>query len=165
MPPSYDGGMSIRTRKSPVLVALCRKRSQLSSEIIELEAQLERKRKEVATLDCTMVVLGMARDEEIARPRRVYTIRFGRGELKRMIVDILKAADGPLTTRQVTDEVRRRKRMLQDYRGRVKCALTQYRITVQVGKTESGESLWTLKGQAAKDNDDSKPSLRLVRSQ
>jgi hypothetical protein len=157
--------MSIRTRKSPVLVALCRKRSQLSSEIIELEAQLERKRKEVATLDCTMVVLGMARDEEIARPRRVYKIRFGRGELKRMIVDILKAADGPLTTRQGTNEVRRRKRMLQDYRGRVKCALTQYRITVQVGKTESGESLWTLKRQAAKARDDCASPLRLVRSQ
>ncbi|HKI82033.1 MAG TPA: hypothetical protein VKA04_10340 [Pseudodesulfovibrio sp.] len=157
--------MTFRTRKSSVLVALCRKRSQLSREIIELEAQLERKRKEVETLDCTMVLLGMSRDEDIARPRRVYTIRFGKGELKRMIVDILKTADGPMTTRQVTDEVRLRKRMLQDYRPHVKRALTRYRITIQVGKTESGESLWTLKGQAAMAKVDSKPSLRLVRSQ
>jgi hypothetical protein len=36
--------MIFKTRNSPVLVVLCRKQSQLSSEIIELEAQLESKR-------------------------------------------------------------------------------------------------------------------------
>lgn len=130
-----------------------------------VEELFEHKQKEVETLDYAMFLLGFSRDEEISRPRRVYTVRFKKGELKQMIVNILKDADGPMKTRQVTDEVMVRKRMLLDYRRRVKCALTQYRVTVQVGKTKSGESLWTLKGQAAKAKDDSKPSLRLFRSQ
>lgn len=165
MPPSYDGGMTFRTRRSPVLVALSKKRSILSRELLDLEKLIAAKQAEIDTLDCTMLMLGIACDMELARPRQVYTRTFGYGELKRMILDILKNADGPMTTRKVTDEVRRRKRLLQDYRPHVKRALSRYRITVQVGKTKSGESLWTLKGQAARAKDGSASPLRLVRSQ
>jgi hypothetical protein len=132
---------------------------------LDLEKLVAAKQAEIDTLDCTMLMLGIACDMELARPRQVYTRTFDHGELKRMILDILKNADGPMTTRQVTDEVRRRKKLLQDYRPHVKRALMRYRITVQVGKTESGESLWTLKRQAARAKDKSTPSLRLVRSQ
>lgn len=157
--------MTFRTRRSPVLVALSKKRSLLSRELLDLEKQLADKQAEIDTLDCAMLMLGIACDMELARPRQVYTRTFGYGELKRMILDILKNADGPMTTRQVTDEVRWRKKLLQDYRQHVKRALIRYRITVQIGKTESGESLWTLKGQAARAKGGCASSLRLVRSQ
>jgi len=147
------------------LVALSKKRSLLSRDLLDLEKQLADKKAEIDALDCTMLVLGIACDMELARPRQVYTRTFDHGELKRMILGILKGADGPMTTRQVTDEVRRRKKLLQDYRPHVKRALTRYRITIKVGMTESGESLWTLKSQAARAKDGSKPTLRLVRSQ
>ncbi len=146
-------------------MALSKKRSLLSRELLDLEKQIADKQTEIDTLDCTMLMLGIACDMELARPRQVYTRTFGYGELKRMILDILKNANAPMTTRQVTDEVRRRKKLLQDYRPHVKRALMRYRITIQVGKTESGESLWALKGQAARAKDGCASPLRLVRSQ
>lgn len=157
--------MTFRTRNSPVLVALSKKRSQLSREVLDLKKQLADKNAEIDALDCTMLMLSIACDMELARLRQIYTRTFKHGELKRMILDILKNADSSMTTRQVTDEVNRRKRLLQDYRTHVKRALMRYRITVQIGKTASGESLWTLKGQAANAKGAPKPSLRLVRSQ
>ncbi len=153
--------MTFRTRKSPVLVALSKKRAQLSREVLDLEKQLEDKLAKIKTLDCTMLMLGIACDMELARPRRVYTRTFRHGELKRLIVGILKDAGSPLTTRQVADEVRRCKRLLQDYRPHVKRALARYRITVKVGQTDNGESLWTLTAYAAKAKADL-PPLRLV---
>ncbi|MGE4193554.1 MAG: hypothetical protein AB7E51_09225 [Pseudodesulfovibrio sp.] len=137
----------------------------LSRELLDLEKLVADKQAEIDTLDCTMLMLGIACDMELARPRQVYTRTFGYGELKRMILGILKYADTPMTTRQVTDEVNRRKGLSQDYRQHVKRALMRYRVTVQTGKTETGESLWALKGQAARAKDGCASPLRLVRSQ
>lgn len=144
-----------------MLVALSKKRSVLSRELLDLQEQLKLKQSEIDTLDCSMLLLGVSCDMELARPRRVYTRTFDYGELKRLIIETLKAADGPMTTRQVTDEIRRRKRLLQDCKNPVSKALWKYRVTVKVGETDSGESLWTLKSYATKPKP-SAPRLRLV---
>ncbi len=153
--------MAFRTRRSPVLVALSKKRSLLTRELIDLQEAFQRKQVEIITLDATIHMLDIQYDMELARPRRVYTRTFDLGELKRLIIGILKEADKPLTTRQISDEVCRQKRLFQDCRRKVKNALQSYRVTVKVGETDTGLSLWTLKTYAAKTKD-APARLRLV---
>lgn len=119
------------------------------------------KEAEIDHLDYAMLLMNIVCDMELARPRRIYIRTFAHGELKRMIIQILKHAGQPITTRQVTDEVRKRKQLVLDYRRYVKNALGRYKVTIKVGENEAGESLWTLKGYAAKTKP-APPRLRLV---
>jgi len=60
-------------RRSPVLVALSKKRSTLSRELIDLQKAYEHKQAEIMTLDATMNLLDIKCDMELARPRQKYT--------------------------------------------------------------------------------------------
>ncbi|MDC0335760.1 hypothetical protein OAN24_02530 [Pseudodesulfovibrio sp.] len=153
--------MTIRTRKSPVLVALSKKRSQLYRDVKDMEIQLKNTLAEIETLDCTFLLLGIACDQELGRPRRRYERTFKHNELKRFIVNTLKDAATPLTTRQITNSVRLKKGLLQDCRVHVKRAIHRYRVTIKVGENENGEALWALKAQAAKPKQ-SPPQFRVV---
>lgn len=142
-------------------MALSKKRSQLVRAVKDMEEQLEKTLAEIETLDCTFLLLGIACDPELGRPRRRYERTFKHNELKRLIVNTLKDAAIPLTTRQITNAVRLKKGLLQDCRLHVKRALHRYRITIKVGENENGEALWVLKAQAAKPKQ-SPPQLRVV---
>ncbi len=126
------------------------------------KAQLNVKQAEINTIDQTFMLLGLECDPELTRPRKSYTRTFKRGELKRLIIKILKEVNGgPLTTRQITNEVMRRKGLDSDYWDHVKRALRRYPITVKLRENENGESMWALKTYTTKPKNDP-PLLRLA---
>lgn len=152
----------MRTRTSPAMVALARKKAELMGEADELRRRLRKKQIQIAALDESMRLLDQGYDPEAIKPKRKYTKTFIHGELKRMIFDILKETDGgPLTTRQIADEVQKRKGVDRDVRKDVKRALQGYRIVVKVGEIENHQALWAFKDYAATPSD-TPPPLRIL---
>lgn len=144
------------------MVALARKKAELMGKADELQRRLRKKRVQIAALDESMRLLDQGCDPGLVKPKRKYTKTFEHGELKRIIFDILKeAGGGPLTTRQIADEVKKRKGLDRDVRKDVKRALQGYHIVIKVGEIENHQALWAFKDYAATPSDDP-PPLRIL---
>lgn len=77
------------------------KRSHLFHEAERIRDRLAEIRNDVGALDRVLGTLGYTGDLDAAMPRQKREVIFGRGELTRAILDELRTATGPLTSRDI----------------------------------------------------------------
>jgi hypothetical protein len=83
----------------------------------------------IKALDTAIGLIDPAFDPGTVPPKRPYTKKFDRGELKPLIIRTLKAAEGgPLSTRAITDQIMERKGMADHCRTEVRRALLHYDV-------------------------------------
>jgi hypothetical protein len=84
-----------------VISALREKRALVAGLIEKLERKLEQHRADLTHIDGVLRLLQPDRDPAEIKPRRTYARRtryFARNELSRLVMDVLRAADGALMT-------------------------------------------------------------------
>ena len=81
-----------------VISALRQKRAEISGQVHDLERKVQRLRATLASIDSTIRVFSPDLDPESIEPKRLYrrTRYFGKGELKRLCLDMLRTATEPL---------------------------------------------------------------------
>lgn len=85
-----------------VVTALVQKRADLAGELAETEIHAKTIRANIDLVDKCLALFGYKPDPQGIPPRRRQRGRiFGRGELSRMVYDILRAATGPITNREI----------------------------------------------------------------
>jgi len=87
-----------------VISALIAKRAELAGIIAELERQLAQHRADLTHIDAALRLFGSPIDPESIRPKRRYrrTRYFGRNELSRLRLDVLREATGePMLTDEI----------------------------------------------------------------
>lgn len=84
---------------------LLTKRADLWNEAERIRDRLAEIRNDIGAIDRTLGVLGYAGDLDAAMPRQKRNVIFGKGELFRAVMDVLRTAQGPLTTRQIAQEI------------------------------------------------------------
>ena len=94
-----------------VVSALRNKRAELAGMVGQLEQQLARQRTNLAHLDATMRLFDPEIRPQEIRPRqqRARSTWFRQGECLRLIYDGLRHAPGPLTTRELAEQIMRAK--------------------------------------------------------
>ncbi|MFZ1431213.1 MAG: hypothetical protein WAS21_31190 [Geminicoccaceae bacterium] len=91
--------------------ALIRKRAELAGEIEALDATLSQLRADLAHLDAAIRIMSPDTDPEAIRPKkpsRKGCDWFGRGELARMVLDVLRE-QGPLGHAEIARAIMERK--------------------------------------------------------
>ncbi len=92
--------------------ALIRKRAELAGEIEAQAATLSQLRADLAHLDAAIRIMSPDTDPEAIRPKkpgRNGCDWFGRGELARMVLDVLREAQGPLGHAEIARAIMERK--------------------------------------------------------
>lgn len=92
-----------------VVSALKTKRAELSGEIQRLEERRAALREHLAHVDAVLRLFCYAGDPGAIKPRRKRNWMFRRGELQRMVLNIERAATGPLSKEDIAIEVMSRK--------------------------------------------------------
>src|SRR5208337_866397 len=90
-----------------VVSALRDKRAEISGMIAGLEKELNMRRTDLAHLDATLRLFAPGLAPQSIKPRR-QTRRnawFRKGERSRLVLALLRTADRPLTTREITDRL------------------------------------------------------------
>jgi hypothetical protein len=91
-----------------VVSALIAKRAELAGIIAELERQRDQYRADLTHIDGALRLFGSPIDPESIRPKRRYrrTRYFGRNELSRLCLDVLReAADEPILADEIAGRV------------------------------------------------------------
>jgi len=90
-----------------VIGALRDKRSELAGMVNRLERELVEHRTSLTHLDATMRLFDPNSRPEGIRPRqpRAHNTWFRPGECLRLIYDVLRDAPGPLTTRELAEQI------------------------------------------------------------
>ena len=81
------------------------RRVDLHHEAERLRDRMAEIRNDIHAIDRTLNVLGYKGDLDAAMPRQKRNVLFGRGELAKAVSDVLRTADGPLTSRQIAQEI------------------------------------------------------------
>lgn len=92
--------------------ALIRKRAELAGEIEAQDATLSQLRADLVHLDAAIRIMSPDTDPEAIRPKkpsRKGCDWFGRGELARMVLDVLREAQGPLSSTEIARAIMERK--------------------------------------------------------
>lgn len=84
---------------------LLTKRSDLFNEAERIRDRLAEIRNDLGAIERTLGVLGYDGDLDAAMPRQKREVLFGKGELTRAVFDVLRDARGPLTSRQIAQEI------------------------------------------------------------
>jgi hypothetical protein len=84
---------------------LLTKRMDLFHEAERIRDRLAEIRNDIDALDRTLNVLGYDGDLDAAMPRQKRHVIFGRGELTRQVLTILRRSGKPLTSRQIAQEI------------------------------------------------------------
>jgi hypothetical protein len=84
---------------------LLKKRSDLFNEAERIRDRLAVIRNDIDALDRTLDVLGYDGDLDAAMPRQKRQVLFGRGELTRQVLTILRRSAKPMTSRQIAQEI------------------------------------------------------------
>lgn len=115
-----------------VVSALRAKRAEISGHIHDLERKLARHRASLANIDGTIRLYAPALDPDSIPPKRTYrrTRYFGKGELSRRCLDVLRKADGkPISTAALARAVMTDKGFPHD-EGALLAAITDMALTV-----------------------------------
>jgi hypothetical protein len=102
------------TNSSTCLAGLIEKRAELAGEIDAAQARLDQMRSEVVHLDAAIRLLAPESYPELIppkKPSRKGCDWFGRGELGRLVLDVLRDAQEPLPTQDVAWAVMERRGM------------------------------------------------------
>ena len=84
---------------------LLTKRAQLFGEAQSIRDRLAEIKNDIDAVDRVLGTLGYDGDLDAAMPRQKRHVVFGRGELTRAVLDVLRDADGPMTSRQIAPPV------------------------------------------------------------
>ncbi|WP_018408780.1 hypothetical protein [Methylocystis rosea] len=109
---------------------LLTKRADLFNEAQRIRDRLAEIRNDIGALDRVLGTLGYTGDLDAEMPRQKRHVLFGRGELTRAILDVLREATEPLPTREiarailaVNEQDPRDRRLLTEHTRRVSKAL------------------------------------------
>jgi hypothetical protein len=96
-----------------VVLALRRKRAEISGHIHDLEKRIARQRANLANLDATIKLFSPGTNPDTIPPKRAYrrTRYFAHNELSRLTQDTLRTASRPLTSAEIADAVMHAKGM------------------------------------------------------
>lgn len=129
---------------------LLSKRVELFHEAERIRDRLAEIKNDIDALDRTLGTLGYDGDLDAAMPRQKRHVLFGRGELTRQVLTILRRAGKPLTSRQIAQEIvsdsgmdAMDRKMVSDLVKRVGKACRQYPGgTVRRGTDATGNVVW-----------------------
>jgi hypothetical protein len=84
---------------------LLTKRADLFQEGANIRARLAEIRNDIDAVDRTLGILGYKGDLDAAMPRARREVTFGRGELTRGVLEALRDAKRPLTSRDIAQQI------------------------------------------------------------
>lgn len=112
---------------------LLTKRADLFTEAETIRDRLAEIRNDIDAIDRTLTVLDYEGDLDAQMPRQKRQVLFGRGELSRQVLSILRTSRTPLTSRQIAQEIvsvsgmdARDRKFVSDLTKRVGKACRQY---------------------------------------
>lgn len=133
------------------LSALKNKRATIASEIVQTERHLRHLRESLVHVDAALLILDpSAAPESIRNKRPTRRVKlFRQGELGRMIIDTLRQADRPVSTREIVDDALRTGGHGEDARkaiaGRIRGNLAYQERRGVVSKSSRGKNAaWSL---------------------
>ncbi len=88
-----------------VISALTRKRARISGELLKAEKRCEAMRLHLVSLDHSLRLFGYEGDPADIKPVKRRRRLFRYGELSRAVMDVLRAAEGPLSDAELVDRV------------------------------------------------------------
>lgn len=133
---------------------LLAKRADLFNEAIRARDRLAEIKNDVGALDRVLGTLGYTGDLDAEMPRQKRHVIFGKGELTRSILDELRGATGPLTSREIAQAVvalsgqdARDRKHVSDLTRRVGKSLRTLRDenNVRSGLDAKGNVMWSLR--------------------
>ncbi len=133
---------------------LLAKRADLFNEAVRIRDRLAEIKNDVAALDRVLGTLGYTGDLDAEMPRQKREVIFGRGELTRAILDEMRGATGPLTSREIAQAIvalsgqdARDRKYVSDLTRRVGKALRALREenVVRSGTDTKGNVMWSLR--------------------
>jgi hypothetical protein len=84
---------------------LLQKRVELFHEAERIRDRLAEIKNDIGALDRTLTTLGYTGDLDAMMPRQKREVLFGRGELTRAILDELRGASEPMTSREIAQAI------------------------------------------------------------
>jgi hypothetical protein len=133
---------------------LLAKRADLFNEAVRIRDRLAEIKNDVAALDRVLGTLGYTGDLDAEMPRQKREVIFGRGELTRAILDELRGASGPLTSREIAQAIvalsgqdARDRKYVSELTRRAGKALRALREdgSVRSGSDAKGNVMWSLR--------------------
>lgn len=131
---------------------LLTKRADLLGEAESIRERLAEIRNDIDAVDRALRVVGYAGDLDAMMPRQKRHVVFGRGELTRQVLAIMRREGKPLTSRQIAQEIvsdsgmdARDRRFVAELTKRVGKACRQYPDgTVRKAADAHGNVVWSL---------------------
>jgi len=136
------------------ITGLLAKRADLFNEAIRIRDRLAEIKNDVGALDRVLGTLGYTGDLDAEMPRQKRQVIFGKGELTRAILDELRGADGPMTSREIAQGVialsgqdARDRKYVSEHTKRVSKALRALRTENVVRSSVDGKGnvMWSLR--------------------
>lgn len=133
---------------------LLAKRRDLFSEAERIRDRLAEIKNDVSAIDRVLGTLGYTGDLDVEMPRQKRNVIFGRGELRRGVLDQLRGADGPVTSREIAQGMialsgqdARDRKFMTEHTKRVSKALRQLRDenVVRSAVDAKGNVMWSLR--------------------
>jgi hypothetical protein len=130
------------------------KRADLFNEAIALRDRIAAIKNDIDAIDRVLGTLGYTGDLDREMPRQKRHVIFGKGELTRSILDELRGASGPLTSREIAQSIvalggqdARDRNYVSDLTKRVGKALRALRDenAVRSGLDAKGNVMWSLR--------------------
>jgi uncharacterized protein YigA (DUF484 family) len=90
-----------------IITALRNKRAELSGDLAQTEARIQRLRTEIGAVDVTLRLFDPGQKPATIKPRvkRAKSSRFKAGEFSRSLLGLIREADRPLTVRDLAEAV------------------------------------------------------------
>ena len=132
---------------------LLRKRSELMGDAQSLREQLAHVGNDIEALDRTLISLGYEGDLKAVQPRGNRIVFFARDELRRFLLDELRKADGPVSSRDLAEKIitlegkdARDRRLRNDMVKRVGKSLKLLRLqsSATSARNKHGHMVWRL---------------------
>jgi hypothetical protein len=136
---------------------LLTKRADLFNEAIRLRDRTAEIKNDVDAIDRVLGTLGYTGDLDKEMPRQKRHVVFGKGELTRSILDELRAATGPLGSREIAQSIiavsgqdARDRKLITDVTRRASKALRIFKGSGDVRSSvdTKGNLMWTLRALA-----------------
>ena len=135
------------------IAGLLTKREELSRESAELRERMAIAANAIEAIDHVLETFGHTEDLDGRTPRAARVVLFYRNELRTFLLDRLRTATEPLSSRQLAEMVCETegkslgdRRLLNDVTRRVGCALRKMRAIKMVGgwRGKDGSAVWQL---------------------
>lgn len=131
---------------------LLTKRADLFNEAEIIRERLAAIKNDVDAIDRVLQTLGYEGDLDAKMPRQKRHVIFGKGELSKQVISVLRRASGPLTSREIAQDIvndsgldARDRKFVNELTKRVGKACRQYKTGCIVKATdERGNVVWSI---------------------